>query len=146
MSRERDRALGLIATCIIVLLAGCAYPLKNNPPESVSAVAGKPMPEERVKASILAAGPQTRIPWEMQEVRPGLIRANLNFKNKHKITLDIPYSANSYQLVYVSSQMMRYEPPSGSGGTAKIGGHYIEWVNQLDEQIKANIRAAAAAS
>lgn len=146
MLRERNCSMGLIAACFVVLLSGCSYTLKNNPPVSVSTIAGKPLTEERVKASILAAGKQTRILWDMTEMKPGLIRAKLNFKNKHKITLDIPYSADSYQLVYVDSQMMRYEPPSSPGGTAKIGGHYIDWVNALDERIKANLRAAASAS
>ena len=82
----------------------------------------------------------------MEEVKPGLIRAQFNFKNKHKITLDIPYSSNSYQFVYINSQMMRYEPPSSPGGTARIGSHYTEWVNQLDEAIKANLRLAGSES
>jgi len=135
-----------IVICTMVLAVGCTYPFKNSPPTSVSEAAGEPLTEDRVKAAILAAGRQTPIQWDMDEVKPGLIRANLNFKYKHKITLNIPYSTRSYQLVYVDSQLMRYEPPLGRGETARIGGKYLLWVKQLDEEIKANLKAAAAAS
>jgi len=130
----------------LAFLASCTQALINAPPSSVSAVAGKPLSEERVQASILASAAQTRIPWEMNVVKPGLIQAKLNWKNKHKVTVDIPYSATSYQIVYVESVMMRYEPPSSPGGTPKIGSHYVDWVNQLDEAIKANLKAAASVS
>ena len=100
---ERFRILiGVMVAFAMPLLASCTYPLKSNSPTSVSETAGKPLTEDRVKAAVLAAGRQTPIQWDMDEVKPGLIRAYLDYSNKHKITIDILYSANSYQLVYVT--------------------------------------------
>lgn len=83
--------------------------------------------------------------WTAEIAGDGLIRARLNVRNKHFAVVEIPYSASSYSIIYVSSENLDYKPKRET-----IHRNYNKWVLNLSATINSQFlnlaRAKSAAA
>ena len=105
-------AAGLLSGCMAFMGENIQYPKEN-----VSGAA-----PEQVKSAILS-GCLSR-GWECEERSPGVIRA-IHATTKFQAIVDIPYSAEGFQLNYVSSIGLGYK-------NGIIHNRYNRWVNNFD--------------
>ena len=66
--------------------------------------------------------------WTVQKITPQLVQAQITVRGQYHAEIDIPYSANHYQIVYRTSSGLDYE-------NGKIHKNYIRWVRLLDKGI-----------
>ena len=134
---------------ILLLLTGCPYRLLNIQDETVPQRQGHTLSVQEVKAAILRSHGDPMVRYYMEDVEPGLIRCELNFKADHKAWVDIPYTAERYSILYKNSENLRYQPPSQpdrenpSGYADKletISGHYNNWIQALNASIQQELR------
>ena len=85
------------------------------------------------------------VKYEMHDIEPGLVRCQLSFKKLHKAWVDIPYSSESYSIIYQSSQNLSYAPPS-EDNAAVIHRHYNTWIRDLDLSIQRNLSLVSSKS
>jgi hypothetical protein len=67
--------------------------------------------------------------WQMQEIRPGLIRGTLVLRD-HLAVVDIPYDAQRFSIRYADSRNLLYDG-------ASIHRNYNSWVQNLANDIVA---------
>ncbi|MDR2874727.1 MAG: hypothetical protein LBV44_02195 [Methylobacillus sp.] len=70
--------------------------------------------------------------WQISNVTDTSLDAALQVRNKHTIIVNIPYSANSYSLMYKDSINMNY---AACDGARYIHPNYNVWVSQLKTAI-----------
>ncbi len=139
--------IGIVITLLI--LTGCPYRLLTIQDETVPQHQGHTLSAQEVKAAILRSHGGPKVFYYMQDVEPGLIRCELNYKTEHKAWGDIPYTAEGYSILYKNSENLRYQPPSQpdpdniSGYADKletISGHYNNWIQALNANIQQELR------
>jgi len=120
----------LLAFTLVLPLAACKRqaPLRNWVDMPVVGAKNGPVAKEKVKEVILEACKNRG--WAAREVSPGLIRAELNARQKHSATIEIPYSGASYSIIYKDSFNLRYNP-----ATQTIHNQYNNWVINLRRDI-----------
>ena len=115
----------------IILTTFCSCTIKpimkldNYPVSSLSD--GSPQSQEAVKRAILRACSQRG--WTARLVNSGLIEANILVRT-HRATVEIPFTASSYSIVYKNSSNLNYK----KGG--KIHRNYNRWVSNLANSIQ----------
>lgn len=104
-----------------LLAAGCRSlaPVHNVENKTVALASGVTMEQ-----AVIAGGTAKR--WTMSAVRPGLVKGYLSVRG-HEVTVNIPYTQNSYSIEYASSDNMRYNAKK-----RKIHPKYNQWVRNLD--------------
>lgn len=114
------KTLGLLLTAML-LAAGCRSlaPVYNVENKTVALASGVTMEQ-----AILAGGAAKR--WTMSSVRPGLVKGHL-YARGHEVTVNIPYTQNSYSIEYASSGNMHYNAKKH-----KIHPKYNQWIRNLD--------------
>ena len=74
--------------------------------------------------------------WIMEQQRPGLVRGTLNLRT-HQAVVDVSYNSRTFQITYVSSMDVDYNPngrlPGYEGPV--IHRNYTGWVQNLDRRI-----------
>lgn len=95
-----------------------------------------PLTQEEATEAIFNAG--SKLGWSMTEVQPGLIRGDINVRNKHQATVDITYDGEGYSIVYAGSENLKYDPDDGT-----IHKNYNSWVQNLERQIRIESGVAA---
>jgi len=124
--------LGLIFTgCRIEAL----YNVRNS---SVPDLENASLSLDEVKKAIMRSRGAKQVRYKMQDVEPGLIRCELNFKEKHKAWVDIPYSEEGYSILYQRSINLRYYPASDEE-PEMIKAHYNNWIRALDVSIQSEL-------
>ena len=110
-----------------VVATGCAGP------QPIQNVEGSPAPAGRtalqVKSAIQRAGVQ--LGWRIRDAGPSQLSGALHIRD-HIAEIDIPYSAQGYDLRYRSSQNLN------SDGTV-IHPRYNAWINNLDRTIQSQL-------
>lgn len=128
----------MVALIILGLLfAGCIeglYNVKNSP---VPKFQNRSLSLDEVKKAIMRSSGTSNVRYEMSDVEPGLIHCKLS-KSRHEAWVDIPYSQESYSVLYQKSVNLRYAPTSAEGSET-ISRHYNTWIRNLDESIKRNL-------
>jgi len=129
---------------MVCLMAGCRI-------EAIHNIRNTPVPQSEkhsltlgeVRAAIMRSQGDPRVLYTMQDVKPGLIKCELSFKNVHKAWMDIPYSTTGYSILYEKSQELRYQPAvppdpiSGIGAQPEtIKAHYNNWIRALNAGIQ----------
>ena len=71
--------------------------------------------------------------WTVQKITPQLVQAQITVRGQYHAEIDIPYSANHYQIVYRTSSGLDYE-------NGKIHKNYIRWVRLLDKGIVSELK------
>ena len=120
-----------------LLFAGCIenlYNVKNSP---VPKFQNRSLSLDEVKKAIMRSSGTNYVRYEMSDVEPGLILCKL-FKSRHEAWVDIPYSQESYSILYQKSVYLKYEPASEEDSET-ISSHYNTWIRNLDESIKRNL-------
>lgn len=82
------------------------------------------------KSVILAA---EDLGWQTQEVNGNLVKATITRKG-YNATVNINYSKSSYDITYVSSEGLNYDPDKKT-----IHGTYNRWLDNLNREIKRNL-------
>ena len=71
--------------------------------------------------------------WTVQKITPQLVQAQITVREQYHAEIDIPYSANHYQIVYRDSSGLDYKD-------GKIHKNYIRWVRLLDMGIVRDLK------
>ncbi|OCG02253.1 hypothetical protein [Gilliamella sp. wkB112] len=122
----------LLTMMFITFLFGCSS--KYQAPHNITTpVEG--LTKEQVKKAILASatkGESTFGTWKMESIDQNTIRGHL-FNRKFEAVVNIPYSATSYSINYVSvSDNLKSK-------NGNVHRNYNRWINNLDVKIKQNI-------
>lgn len=120
--------IALFAALVFLGLGGCrTAPIRdmnNQPvPPGVS--------EAQVSQAIQSAG--NGLGWAMKETRPGMIEGTLYLRD-HIAKIQIPYSATSFSIRYVSSTNLKY-----NAANRTIHSNYNGWIQNLDNHIRARL-------
>ena len=123
------KKLAGILLCAFVCAAGCRSlaPVHNITDKTVVVAE-----HTTLQDAILSAGALKH--WDMQIVRPGLIRADL-FIRSHEVSVDIAYTDSSYSITYVSSKNMKYKEKKNT-----IHPKYNQWIRNLNAAIMRQAR------
>jgi hypothetical protein len=114
----------LIGCVFVVILTACSVPIRDvQTPVFEHSIA-------QIERAIMEGGRDRK--WIMKRIQPGVISANL-INREHKVEVRINYSADGYQINYVSSQNMYEE-------NGLIHKKYFGWVNNLDRSIQSRLR------
>jgi len=71
--------------------------------------------------------------WEVQRVSPDLVQAQITVRGQYHAEIDIPYTADHYQIKYRDSRELNYKD-------GKIHKNYNRWVRLLDKGILRELR------
>ena len=120
----------VLISSMTLFIAGCPHHATlYNVNDAPVVVGKKDYSMDEVKLAIVRAG--AALGWNMQEVEPGKILGTLHLRS-HMAQVDIPYSTNSYSIVYKDSDNLNYD---GS----KIHSNYNGWIQNLDRGIKTQL-------
>ncbi|NUF48718.1 hypothetical protein [Gilliamella sp. ESL0250] len=122
----------IVSALLLPLLIGCAS--KYQEPKNITTpVSG--LSKEQVKKAILASATNGRAAfgtWKMDVIDSNTIRGRL-FNRKFEAVINIPYSASSYSINYVSvSNNLK-------NSHGEVHRNYNRWINNLDAKIQENI-------
>ncbi|MDJ0611397.1 MAG: hypothetical protein QNJ67_20650 [Kiloniellales bacterium] len=127
------RLIGLSVIVLLLALGGCrSAPVENvdsaplNVPEGVSL--------ERIKKSIMRAG--FKRDWEMTEVGPGHLVAQVEVRDKHTAIVDIYFDRKTFSISYKDSRNLGYDGEN-------IHANYNSWVQFLKEDIQKEMKLIA---
>lgn len=125
---KRLTSLLLILAATVLLATGCRTSPVYNVSGSPTLAAGTAMQLSMEQAeNAIVMGGATR-GWKIHKVRDGLMEGVLNVRS-HMAVVSIPYSAQSYDIIYKDSVNLKYNG-------AKIHSNYNSWVRNLDRAIQ----------
>jgi hypothetical protein len=129
MKTSTLRKIAFVAMISLTLaLIGCrSAPVYNATDVPVNA--SEKATAADVKKAIMSAG--AALGWQMKGDAPGHIVATLALR-KHMAIVDIPYSTNSFSILYKDSTELGYNGSS-------IHSNYNGWVQNLERQITARL-------
>lgn len=120
----------LVAVSLAVGLIACtAAPIYNVQSNPVSTASGKTPKAGEVRTAIMAAG--AALGWQMADAGPGVLQGTLVLRT-HTAVVDIPYSEQTYSIVYKSSTNLNESDGS-------IHKNYNGWIQNLQRGINARI-------
>lgn len=117
-------ALGLLVAC-------GAQPVHNIAEAPAITASGHQPSMFAMKKAIMMAG--TKLGWEMQPVKPGLIVASLHLR-KHVAVVNVTYNTRAYSITYKDSTNLDYK-------NGQIHRNYNGWIENLDKGIRAQLAA-----
>jgi len=123
---KRKIATALVIAAVTLALAGCPKQTLVYNVEDAAVVSniGNVSVENIRKAIVRAGG---TLGWNIKDVEPGLLEGTLHIR-KHMAKIDIPYSSESYSIIYKDSSNLRYD------GT-NIHSNYNGWIQNLQKAI-----------
>lgn len=119
-----------LVTLALLTLAGCTSKPIVNPSRTLTPEVQAS--QDEVKQAIVTA--LTKRKWSVQRVNPDQVQAEITVREKFHVEIDINYSAGGYTIAYRDSSGMGYQ-------NGKIHRNYLRWVNLLDQDILAELRA-----
>jgi hypothetical protein len=120
----------ILISAATVFIAGCPHQALVYNVENTTVIAGEEnYTLEDVEKAIIRAG--AALGWDMEPVGPGRIEGTL-FLRSHMAKVDIPYTKESYSILYKDSSNLRYDGE-------KIHSNYNGWIQNLDRGIKAQM-------
>jgi len=134
------RILFTLALAVLVspAISDAASPVNKDVSISVRSD-GTQFPVEEIQAVILESCLSRD--WTPRLEGDGSITATIDVRGKHSATVRIPFSSDSYSILYVSSENLDYNPKRES-----IHRNYNGWVVKLSQTISYRLRTAAAAT
>jgi len=114
--------------------ARSGVPIVNYENVTIVTGSGKPLTLEQVKEHIIIAGAVHN--WQISASEDGKLTARLLVRNKHAITVDLPYTTTQYSMIYKDSMNMNYEV---SHGVPEIHPSYNKWVDTLGKDIRTEL-------
>jgi len=133
------KALKVVLFVLAIAISGLASARPPVPIVNFSAIplqtgSGKPLALAEVSQLIRKAAENRK--WVVSEQGEGRLLARLSWNNKHTIVVDIPYTAQSYSLLYKDSVDMNYWV--GKDGPS-IHPHYNRFVRELGDAIRVDL-------
>ncbi|MGI9492996.1 MAG: hypothetical protein ACR2QF_11420 [Geminicoccaceae bacterium] len=89
----------------------------------------EPLDAKHAERAIKTAG--SKIGWQMDTIRPGLIRGTLNVRS-HMAIVDISYDNERFSIDYVDSENLKYDEEQNV-----IHKSYNKWIGILERRIRA---------
>lgn len=132
----------LVKLLVLVLAMAClcaCSSMKQKPiltPDLQVASVFPGMAEDDVEKAILAACNERG--WRIDAAQDGQIEASIHVRNKHHVSVRIPYSAQSVRIEYKESVNMLYD-----GTKNVIHRGYNRWVNNLLHDIQTKLTAVS---
>lgn len=123
--------VSIAALAIALAVASCSQNQPLVTYDEVPTKATVEVTQEQVGEAIIDAG--TKRGWSMTEVEPGLIRGEILVRGKHKVEVNIPYTASSFSILYLSSDNMNYQLRDGQ---PRIHPKYNSWIKNLKSDIE----------
>ncbi|MDR1044422.1 MAG: hypothetical protein LBP33_04790 [Candidatus Adiutrix sp.] len=122
----------LVLASIMIMsfcLTGCMRQANLQNPTNLPVVSysGKGLTEAQVRQAILLGAQEKG--WIARELTPGVISATLTVR-QHMAEVEIPYSANSYSILYKNSQNLDYNAKDRT-----IHNQYNNWVDYLRQAV-----------
>jgi len=115
----------LVAILFVLLLGACRVaPTVYNVNQAPIATA-KPQTQDDVRRAIIRAG--AGLGWQMKENGPNALIGTINLRT-HSATVDIPFNAKQYSILYKDSSNLNYD------GTS-IHKNYNGWIQNLQKAI-----------
>jgi len=101
-------AVFLLGACSVACAQGArpGVPIENYDNRPISTASGKVLPPATIRALFVSAG--DRYEWEFTDMAPDRLLGTVAWRNKHKIQVEISYSAERYSIRYLSSENMNY--------------------------------------
>lgn len=122
----------ILSTLAFGLLVACGAQPVHNIAEAPAITASGHQPSMfAMKKAIMMAG--TKLGWEMQPVKPGLIVATLHLR-KHAAVVNVTYNTRAYSITYKDSTNLDYK-------NGQIHRNYNGWIENLDKGIRAQLAA-----
>ncbi len=121
----RTTTLALLAV-FILFAAGCRTSTIQNITDAPVTTVDQKLTDKQVRDAIVLAG--GTLGWQMKDTAPGHLVGTLYLRD-HMAKVDIPYSANSYSILYKDSANMKH---NGNN----IHSNYNGWVENLDRGIR----------
>lgn len=129
----KKQLLSLATVLLLTFTTGCIMSAAIQTPQSN--ITHYKLSKEEVKQNIIDAA--TLRGWTVKTINDSTLQANILVRNKHSITVNIPYTTSSYSIEYVSSSNL-----DAKSGT--IHPNYNKWVYLLSEDINRHLAAAKA--
>ena len=124
------RKLMTLGSLLVVLaIAACNHATDIYNVELSSYNATAPLDAQSAETAIKRAG--SKIGWQMDTIRPGLIRGTLNVR-KHLAVIDISYDSEGFSIEYVDSENLQYDEDA-----QVIHKSYNKWIGILERRIRA---------
>lgn len=129
-----------VTVSVVVILglifSGCLAAPYNVKDAPIPQINGRSLSLEEVKKAIMrSSGTSVVAHYKMMDVKPGLIRCELTYKNVHKAWAEIPYSEKGYSILYQKSIGLRYRADEEEG-PGLIKAHYNTWIRALNISIQ----------
>lgn len=131
----------IMARILVVCVASTAFvgcrtdAIYNVVDSPITTASGKELTLDQVRKAIVEAGSPK---WKMVDVQQGHITATINVSEQQAV-VDIKYSTKKYSITYKSSTDLLFYPDK-----KKIDIDYTEWVQDLDNAIRAKLSTAGA--
>ena len=127
----------ILVVCVAsTVFVGCRtdaiYNIVDSP---ITTASGKELTLDQVRKAIIEAGSPK---WKMVDVQPGHIIGTINISEEQAV-VDIKYGTKKYSITYKSSTDLLYHPDK-----KRIDIDYTEWVQDLDNAIRAKFSTAGA--
>ncbi|MDR1489359.1 MAG: hypothetical protein LBS65_02575 [Desulfovibrio sp.] len=113
---------------VVAVAFGASACVTTRPIETISNVpVGNNLSKEAVARAITQGGAAQG--WSMVRLNDNTIEGTL-LQRQHTVVVTIPFTANSYSIIYKSSGNMKADP-----GTGEIHRSYNRWVRNLQKAI-----------
>lgn len=109
-------------------------PLVNPPAVAIPAGLSDKVVVKEVKRALLQRG------WEIDSESPGVINSTLHLR-EHVAKIRVTYADSQVKLAYVDSTNLDYR--KSSNGSEEIHPNYLNWMQFLSNDIKANLGVAS---
>ncbi len=126
-----NKKMALVLVVATTLLSGCASRIALI--QNVNQTVSQNYSDKQMQQAITAAGASYN--WVITPAGPGVMNGHLS-QRTHSADIRVTYTANSYQIQYVSSQNLR-------AGSGKIHRNYNRWINNLSQGIQTRLAVDA---
>ncbi|MBS0214871.1 MAG: hypothetical protein JSR63_06370 [Proteobacteria bacterium] len=125
---------GLAAIVFSGNVAARHAPLVNPAPITVPANLSDKEISKEIRRALLQRG------WEVDSETPGVIDSTLHLR-EHVAKIKVTYGNGQVKLAYVDSTNLEYK--KDRNGTEEIHPNYLNWMQFLSNDIKANLSVAS---
>jgi hypothetical protein len=125
------RILRLFALCLALFALNAQAknlePMGNFENQPATTGSGKQATVQQITQALSTAGAPRG--WQVTQIAPGQLVANVNVRNKHTVSVDILVTPGLYSIRYKNSTNMNYDG-------VQINPHYNKWLQMLSEDTR----------
>lgn len=125
----RKLATTFVILIVSLALFSCRTAPVNNVNDATVVANVKNVSSEQVRKAIIRAG--GGLGWLMKDAGPGKLEGTLKLRS-HMAKVDIPYSSQSYSILYKDSANLNYDGNN-------IHSNYNGWIQNLQKAIQVQL-------